>query len=857
MGLWQKPDKTNRKPAKLSKQLLKTSGEDKQEPKGKRKKPRQQAPSQQALHKWFKGRSHNQEQAISQDQPQTADVSLGSDHHLDDTTSEPTSKSVKPAKSSKSAARSRNRFKHAGQASVAAARNWRSFNPSKSVGVKLFLMFFIAIMVCVVLLGTFSYVRAKSVIQENAAISNEQTIIQTGEKLDVMLSQLVNTSVQVFFDPTMQSDLAALSRAGQSEYDKYQTINSISENLQNQLNSSDSVEAIYLVPMDQSLSIISAGTGIPNVEDVRKTDWYQSLANNDSVMQWVPTAKTEGTNKNFTYARAMRISSSTDSFVFVMSINSKWLNDQIDNLNLGDGGNIDLVGGPSNTVIASTVENMVTEPSQLSFIDQIKDGNGRFQNSQGTQPILVAYSVLSTVDWKLIGTVPVQALVASASPILTLTWIMAAIFGIIAILIGLLIIRMIGRPLHKLQLLMHQGSEGVLNVRMQHKSSDEIGQLSTAFNTMMENITNLVKQTNDSAQHVLDTASTLSQASRQTAVSAKEIAVATEEIANGAGSLALEAERGTELTETMNDRMGKVVDANKQMEVSAQQVEQASETGVRHMDSLLGKTKVTEDMIRSLNTRIDSLKESTSSVQQVLDAMQNITKQTNILSLNATIEAARAGAAGKGFMVVADEVRNLAEQSRQSILMVGEITTNIQKEMDETVRVLNEAYPLFRQQTEAVQETTGIFETVQEQMQEFVNKLGSATQSISELSNVQQSMSEAMSNVSAVAEQSSATSQEVASLSSEQQNVSGQLVTLSGQLETVSVGLKETIARFTIDETEQTSTDDLSEATTTSQTSEVQQAADSDHTSEKKQTDLQSPLATQDDDTKPHLGKEA
>ncbi len=797
MGLWQKPGKSEGKPAKLSKKLLKQPGETKQL-KNQTPKPKQQKvnngknPSQRALHKWFKERGRGAKQMPVQ----------GVDAVAASSTAEP----GKPGNSKfnlKAPRISREQLKHAGRSSLSAAKNWRSFNPSKSVGVKLFLMFFIAIMLCVVLLGSFSYLRAKSVIKENAAISNEQTIIQTGEKLDVMLSQIVNSSVQVFFDPTMQNDLTKLTSPNLSEYDKYQTINSISQNLQNQMNSTDSIEAIYLIPVDTKLNVIGAGTGIPDPTAVRQKDWYKTLTDDKGVMQWIPTESAAGTNKNFTYARAMRLSSSPESFVFVMSINSKWLNDQIDNLNLGDGGKVDLVGGPNNTVIASTQPETVSEASAYKFLDQIKGGSGRFQNDEGPQPILVAYSVLDTADtWKLIGTVPVQALVSSASPILMLTWIMAIVCAVVAILIGLVIIRTIGTPLRKLQRLMNLGSQGILSVRTNHKSSDEIGQLGVAFNTMMENITGLVKQTNESAQHVLDTATTLSSASRQTATSAREIAVATEEIANGAGSLALEAERGTELTETMNDRMGRVVDANKQMELSAEKVEEAGKTGVHHMDELMGKTKVTEDMIRSLSVRIDSLKESTSSVQQVLDAMQNITKQTNILSLNATIEAARAGAAGKGFMVVADEVRNLAEQSRQSILMVGEITTNIQKEMDETVRVLTEAFPLFRQQTEAVQATTGIFETVQQQMTEFVHKLGSATQSINELNRVQQSMSEAMSNVSAVAEESSATSQEVASLSSEQQNVSTQLVTLSGQLETVSIGLKDTIARFTIDDVE-------------------------------------------------------
>lgn len=182
----------------------------------------------------------------------------------------------------------------------------------------------------------------------------------------------------------------------------------------------------------------------------------------------------------------------------------------------------------------------------------------------------------------------------------------------------------------------------------------------------------------------------------------------------------------------------------------------------------------------------------------MLEVLQNITKQTNILSLNATIEAARAGAAGRGFMVVADEVRQLAAQSRQSIEMVGEITDKIMTEMNETVDALSAAYPLFKEQMDAVKDTNVIFASVQEQMGAFVERLGMVTGSIGDLNKSQGTLSEAMSNVSAVAEESSATSQEVASLSSEQQNISNQLVNLSGKLENVSTELKETLSRFTV-----------------------------------------------------------
>ncbi|WP_238555738.1 methyl-accepting chemotaxis protein [Paenibacillus alvei] len=173
-----------------------------------------------------------------------------------------------------------------------------------------------------------------------------------------------------------------------------------------------------------------------------------------------------------------------------------------------------------------------------------------------------------------------------------------------------------------------------------------------------------------------------------------------------------------------------------------------------------------------------------------------MTKQTNILSLNATIEAARAGTAGKGFMVVADEIRNLADQSRQSIDVVGQITEKIQLEITETVTALSEAFPLFQKQAEAVQETDVIFSTVQQQMDGMIQQLGNVTGSIGRLNEAQSILVEAMSNVSAVAEEASATSEEVASLSTEQLNVSNRLVELSQQLEEVSSNLKETLSQF-------------------------------------------------------------
>lgn len=683
-----------------------------------------------------------------------------------------------------------------------ALEQMKKVNPIKSVGVKLFLIFFVAIMFFVVGLGLLSYAKAKDTIEKNASRSNQETIEQTKQKMDIILERFVDTSTQIFFDPEMQSLLQKMSDTNLTAYDTFINSSSINKQLSNIAFTNKSMEAIYLVPTDETKSTMGTGNNSSSMGDIRKESWYSELVQAGGY-RWLPTeVKEDGATPTFRIARSMKnLQGTTQSYVLIIELKLEVLEQQLKSLDLGEGAVLQLIA-PDNKVVASTISDRTGKDTDLTFVKELTDKSGstntEYTVDGNSTDMLAVYSTMDSSAWKLIGMVPTSMLVKDAKGILTLTLWVALVVAAIAILIGIWMVRIIARPMGKLKDLMQEGAKGNLKVRTPFTSKDEIGQLSAAFNLMMEQITNLVEQTNRSAQEVLDTASELSSASKKTAVSASEIAVATEEIAGGASSLATEAERGNELTDNISRQMESVVAANEQMGDSARHVEKSSETGIQHLNQLMTKTQKTEEMIGALVNKVDSLKESTSSVLKVLDVMQNITKQTNILSLNATIEAARAGTAGRGFMVVANEVRQLAEQSRQSIDMVGDITDKIMTEMNETVDQLSAAYPLFKEQMDAVKDTNVIFASVQQQMGAFVESLSMVTGSIGDLNQSQGTLSEAMSNVSAVAEQSSATSQEVASLSSEQQNISNQLVNLSAKLENVSTELKDTLSRFTV-----------------------------------------------------------
>lgn len=700
---------------------------------------------------------------------------------------------------------------HAGALKGAAGSGWTTiFNPVKSVGGKLLLIFMVSTVLVVLVPGIISYNKAKDTIVDNVSRANEQTIAMAVEKMDIALQQYENMSMQMFFDPEVQTQLSAMSSSGET-YDVFTATMAINKKLTTSTTTDSNIVSVAIIPQDPRFTPIVSGQTGYKTENIRDQDWYKGAVASTSQYEstyraqdsklnlyWFDTAKTGATSDSVALLRSLNNLGNQEGFVLIIEVKNDMLRQAFSSVDFGEGAGIQLVS-PEGNVIASSRSEEAGEPSQYEFIKASgKSNESQSERDADNRSVQAVYATSKNADWKMAGIIPTEHLVKDAEPILTTTLVAAVGAAALAVLLGLVMVRLVAIPISRLNRLMIQGAGGDLTVRTDHKSRDEIGQLSDSFNLMMGRITDLVSQTNDSAAAVLETAGELGEASRKTAMAAKEIAAATEEIAGGAGSLAQEAERGNALTETIGVQVQGVIEASQLMERTAASVSASSGEGAVRLQELMEQTGRTEEMTGALVSKVAGLKETAASVLKVLDVMKNITQQTNILSLNATIEAARAGEAGKGFMVVAGEIRGLADQTRQSIAMVAGITDRIMNEMNDTVDVLSEVAPLFREQMVAVKGTGEIFLSVQSEMDGFMSSLDSVTRSIDHLKESQTVLSEAMSNVSAVAEESSATSEEVASLSGEQQGVSNQLVSLSSKLEQVSGRLRQVLDQFKV-----------------------------------------------------------
>ncbi|MBD0381761.1 methyl-accepting chemotaxis protein [Paenibacillus sp. WST5] len=672
-------------------------------------------------------------------------------------------------------------------------------NPVKSVGMKLFLMFFASILFFVLIVGMISYSVSKSVIKNKVAESSLQTVTQAGQKLDFLYQTFDETTLQIMLNKELQDLLDKLPNLDPSSYEALDVVRQLTDKLNVITFSNKSIKTLHLYRPDGKLIVITGSGGNTLSDNASNTDWFKKIIEGGGKVAWLDSkAKGYSSNSTNTFAvgRLMRNTlSNTTSAILVLELGNEILNKEIKGMSLGDDSKVVITSGSNKNIATLNPDELEKDAVIQLTKEQLDEEHGSFTTDDDH---LVAYYKSNISGWNLVGDIPVSALVKDAKKIFNYTLLIALFAAVAAVLIGLFVARMIGRPLVNLRNLMQQGAKGKLTVRANYTTQDEIGQLGASFDTMMQQITTLVQQTSASAQQVFETATELTNSSKVTATAAREIAVATDEISNGAAGLATESEKGNELTQHIGMQMKNVIEANLEMGTAAADVQSSSEQGTKYMTELIGKTNLTEEMIRSMVDKVDNLKDSTRSIRKILDVLNNMTKQTNILSLNATIEAARAGAAGKGFMVVADEIRKLADQSRQSIDVVGQITETIQKEIDETVKVLSTATPIFQEQIQAVKEADTIFKQVTNHMGGFIQQLSTVSDSISTLEQSQVVLSDAMTNVSAVAEESLATSEEVASLSSEQLSISDGLVKLSDKLDLLSKSLNETLSKFEI-----------------------------------------------------------
>ena len=431
----------------------------------------------------------------------------------------------------------------------------------------------------------------------------------------------------------------------------------------------------------QGAFTIRPDSKMPDGFDPRSRPWYKDALNSNGASLTEPYIDAVTGQMIISIGTAVKKAGQTLGVVGT-DLTLKTVTDSINALDFSGMGYAFLISGdgkilvhPDNTLVMKNLKDIYphdTPPISSDISEVTLDGKERivtFAPVKGLGSVnwYVGLSIDKAQAFAMLSTFRTSAIIATV----------IAVISIIALL-GLLI-RLLMQPLHVMTRAMQNIAEGEgdLTRRLVVESKDEFGTLGSAFNQFVERIHTSMTEVASATEHVNEVALRVVSASNSSMVNSDEQASRTNSVAaaiNELGAAAQEiARNAAQASHQASDARGLAEEGQQVVERSIDSMQQLSQ------------------MLSTSSGHIESLNDKTVNIGQILEVITSISQQTNLLALNAAIEAARAGEAGRGFAVVADEVRNLAHRTQESAQQVQKMIEELQVSARDSVNTMEES----------------------------------------------------------------------------------------------------------------------------------------------------------------------
>jgi methyl-accepting chemotaxis protein len=338
--------------------------------------------------------------------------------------------------------------------------------------------------------------------------------------------------------------------------------------------------------------------------------------------------------------------------------------------------------------------------------------------------------------------------------------------------------------------------DGDLTANVHVDSEDEIGELAAAFRAMAESLRGLVGTVSTTASHLGSASQQMASTSEETGRSVGEIANAVGDVAAGAERQVRKVEEARQATEEVSSAAQEGARSALETAEVARLAQSASDEGADAVAQAAEAIAGVRDTSTAVTEAIQHLAAKSTQIGGIVETITGIAGQTNLLALNAAIEAARAGEQGRGFAVVADEVRKLAEESQRAAASIAGLVEEIQGETQRAVDVVEDGARRTQEGVAVVDRAREAFERIGASVSDMTARVEQIAGAIQQIAASSERMHEGMGEVAAVAEESSASTEEV-SATTEQTSASAQQIASSAQeLARSAEELERVVGRF-------------------------------------------------------------
>jgi len=360
--------------------------------------------------------------------------------------------------------------------------------------------------------------------------------------------------------------------------------------------------------------------------------------------------------------------------------------------------------------------------------------------------------------------------------------------------------RRVLEPLRDLGGVMTEAGKGDLTVRATAPHDDEIGLLVNECNGLVASLSDIARQVRRSAESVTNAATQLSASSEEINASSMEISSSVQQIAHGAELQSRKVEETTAAMESISSSVMEVADRAMEASRTSDAAAQAAVIGEQANQQATAKINDILEAILTLAGSVETLGKRSDEIGHIVDVITTIADQTNLLSLNAAIEAARAGESGRGFSVVAEEVRKLAEGSGKAAEQIGELIKEVQAETANAIKYMQIGTNEVRNGAEVVTRSGDALREITE----AVTRTAALAQHIADTTAKQakrtSDIDRAMHDIAAVVEENAASAQETAAAAQQQTACMEEISSSAQDLVDMARRLEDSAQQFHLEE---------------------------------------------------------
>ncbi|MCT2538141.1 methyl-accepting chemotaxis protein [Aquibacillus koreensis] len=450
---------------------------------------------------------------------------------------------------------------------------------------------------------------------------------------------------------------------------------------------------------------------------------------------------------------------------------------------------------PQITDVQSFFESIIQQVKQGDIEgarSNIGEGKEFFDNYRETHGLIVADTEKLTNDaWVEVKKIGSESKISMV--------VIFTIIAVLTVLITVYLIKVISKPVSSVSEALKQIAEGNLTIdKVQVKSKDEVGELAQSLNKMVDDLNETLIKTSESALQVASASEQLTASAEQSTYSTELLANLVQGNAEGAEGQLNKVSHVSASLKHMVENVDSINENREEMENSTKESTGYVHEGIISIEKVVERIQDIKLSFDNMTSTINALKSRSSEIGSVIDLITDISDQTNLLALNAAIEAARAGEHGKGFAVVADEVRKLAEESKKSADQITVMVADIQSETQNAVVSIDEGNAKVEEGITSTTEARQAFGKIEESMTNVSNKVTDVSGSIQDIEEIALNISEALENVKVIAENGVKSSQESSASTQEQLATMEEVSSSAQSLSFLAEELQQSISKFQI-----------------------------------------------------------